>query len=76
VFNLTEPEHYWVTRHASLLHVTQRTLPQGAYPFCKATVATAERVKDLIGRFMVEEKVSLLVNNAAAVPRLEIKGFD
>ena len=45
-------------------------------PFCKAMVATAERVKDLIGRFMVEEKVSLLVKNAAAVPRLEIKGYD
>ncbi|QCE06664.1 beta-glucosidase [Vigna unguiculata] len=45
-------------------------------PFCKASAAIAERVKDLIGRLTVEEKVSLLVNNAAAVPRLGIKGYE
>ncbi|KAL9318843.1 hypothetical protein ACSQ67_015360 [Phaseolus vulgaris] len=45
-------------------------------PFCKASLAIAERVKDLIGRLTMEEKVGLLVNNAAAVPRLGIKGYE
>ncbi|KAK7379037.1 hypothetical protein VNO80_04489 [Phaseolus coccineus] len=45
-------------------------------PFCKVSVAIAERVKDLIGRLTLEEKVRLLVNNAAAVPRLGMKGYE
>lgn len=44
--------------------------------FCKATLAIPERVKDLIGRLTVEEKVRLLVNNAAPIPRLGIKGYE
>lgn len=45
-------------------------------PFCKAWLATGARVKDLIGRLTLQEKVNLLVNNAAAVPRLGIKGYE
>ncbi|KAE9618827.1 hypothetical protein Lal_00047661 [Lupinus albus] len=45
-------------------------------PFCRATLPITERVKDLIGRLTLEEKVSLLVNNAAAVPRLGMKGYE
>ncbi|KAG5061865.1 hypothetical protein JHK85_003048 [Glycine max] len=45
-------------------------------PFCKASLATGARVKDLIGRLTLQEKVNLLVNNAAAVPRLGIKGYE
>ncbi|CAJ1875826.1 unnamed protein product [Sphenostylis stenocarpa] len=45
-------------------------------PFCNVSVAMAERVKDLIGRLTLEEKVRLLVNNAAAVPRLGMKGYE
>ncbi|KAL9332317.1 hypothetical protein ACSQ67_001927 [Phaseolus vulgaris] len=45
-------------------------------PFCKVSVAITERVKDLIGRLTLEEKVRLLVNNAAAVPRLGMKGYE
>ncbi|KAL2345467.1 hypothetical protein Fmac_006752 [Flemingia macrophylla] len=44
--------------------------------FCKASVAMEERVKDLIGRLTLQEKVRLLVNNAAPVPRLGIKGYE
>ena len=33
-------------------------------------------MKDLIGRLTLEEKVRLLVNNAAGVPRLGIKGYE
>ncbi|XP_038899169.1 probable beta-D-xylosidase 2 [Benincasa hispida] len=46
------------------------------YPFCRAAVPIPERVKDLIGRLTLQEKVRLLVNNAAAVPRLGIKGYE
>ncbi|XP_027352718.1 probable beta-D-xylosidase 2 [Abrus precatorius] len=45
-------------------------------PFCKVSLAIPERVNDLIGRLTMEEKVNLLVNNAAAVPRLGIKGYE
>ncbi|TKY61728.1 beta-D-xylosidase 2 [Spatholobus suberectus] len=45
-------------------------------PFCKVSLAIPERVKDLIGRLTLQEKVRLLVNNAAAVPRLGIKGYE
>lgn len=44
--------------------------------FCKKDLSTAERVKDLIGRLTLHEKVGLLVNNAAPVPRLGIAGYD
>ncbi|XP_017416078.1 probable beta-D-xylosidase 2 [Vigna angularis] len=46
------------------------------FPFCMVSVAIPERVKDLIGRLTLEEKVRLLVNNAAAVPRLGMKGYE
>ncbi|KAE8009375.1 hypothetical protein FH972_005815 [Carpinus fangiana] len=45
-------------------------------PFCRVSLPIPERVKDLIGRLTLQEKVSLLVNNAAAVPRLSIKGYE
>lgn len=45
-------------------------------PFCQVTLPIAKRVRDLIGRLRMEEKVRLLVNNAAAVPRLGIKGYE
>lgn len=45
-------------------------------PFCRASLATGARVNDIIGRLTLQEKVNLLVNNAAAVPRLGIKGYE
>ncbi|KAL1350940.1 hypothetical protein HN51_014906 [Arachis hypogaea] len=45
-------------------------------PFCKASLPITERVRDLIGRLTLEEKVGLLVDNAAAVPRLGMKGYE
>ncbi|KAL4602912.1 hypothetical protein ACB092_10G087500 [Castanea dentata] len=45
-------------------------------PFCLASLEVEDRVKDLIGRLTLQEKVKLLVNNAAAVPRLGIKGYE
>ncbi|KAI4301487.1 hypothetical protein L6164_034763 [Bauhinia variegata] len=45
-------------------------------PFCRVSLPISERVKDLIGRLTLQEKVSLLVDNAAPVPRLGIKGYE
>ncbi|GFZ04546.1 beta-xylosidase 2 [Actinidia rufa] len=46
------------------------------FAFCKASLPVAERVRDLIGRLTLQEKVKLLVNNAAAVPRLGMRGYE
>ncbi|KAL0547524.1 hypothetical protein IC582_017462 [Cucumis melo] len=45
------------------------------YPFCRRSLGVGERVKDLIGRLTLEEKVKLLVSNAGGVPRLGIKAY-
>ncbi|XP_073314297.1 probable beta-D-xylosidase 2 [Primulina huaijiensis] len=45
-------------------------------PFCRADLTIADRVKDLLGRLTLKEKVRLLVNNAAAVPRLGIDRYE
>lgn len=46
------------------------------YPFCQTHLPIGDRVRDLIGRLTLQEKVKLLGNNAAAVPRLGIKGYE
>ncbi|XP_078439014.1 putative beta-D-xylosidase 2 [Wolffia australiana] len=45
-------------------------------PFCRKTMPIHNRVKDLILRLTLEEKIRLLVNNAAGVPRLGISGYE
>lgn len=44
--------------------------------FCNASLPVQERAKDLIGRLTLQEKIKLLVNNATAVPRLGIQGYE
>lgn len=44
--------------------------------FCRASLPIHVRVRDLIGRLTLQEKIRLLVNNAAAVPRLGIQGYE
>lgn len=46
------------------------------FPFCQGNLPTRRRVSDLIGRMTLQEKIGLLVNSAAAVPRLGIKGYE
>ena len=45
-------------------------------PFCKTSLHIKDRVRDLIGRLTLKEKIGLLVSNAAAVPRLGIQGYE
>ncbi|KAL0307696.1 UNVERIFIED_CONTAM: Beta-D-xylosidase 1 [Sesamum angustifolium] len=44
--------------------------------FCRTDLSVKDRVKDLMGRLTLQEKVKLLVNNAAGVPRLGIRGYE
>ncbi|XP_009111875.2 beta-D-xylosidase 1 [Brassica rapa] len=44
--------------------------------FCQVNLPVRVRVQDLIGRLTLQEKIRLLVNNAAAVPRLGIGGYE
>ncbi|EEF43058.1 beta-D-xylosidase 1 [Ricinus communis] len=44
--------------------------------FCRANLPIHVRVRDLISRLTLQEKIRLLVNNAAAVPRLGIQGYE
>ena len=44
--------------------------------FCNTTLPVNVRVQDLIGRLTLAEKVRLIVDNAIAVPRLGIQGYE
>ncbi|XP_077218491.1 putative beta-D-xylosidase 2 [Tasmannia lanceolata] len=46
------------------------------FPFCRTSLSDSQRVSDLIGRLTLDEKIRLLVNNAAPVPRLGIQGYE
>ncbi|CAK9145207.1 unnamed protein product [Ilex paraguariensis] len=46
------------------------------FPFCRTNLPIPDRVRDLIGRLTLQEKVGLLVNKAADVPRLGIRGYE
>ncbi|CDO98788.1 unnamed protein product [Coffea canephora] len=46
------------------------------FPFCSVSLHIRDRVKDLLGRLTLQEKIRLLVNNAAPVERLGIKGYE
>jgi len=48
----------------------------GPPPFRDPTLPTERRVDDLVGRLTLEEKASQLVNQARAIPRLQIPAYD
>ncbi|KAL8058440.1 hypothetical protein ABFX02_03G018100 [Erythranthe guttata] len=43
-----------------------------SYPFCNVDLPIEKRVRDLVSRLSLDEKISQLVNEASAIPRLEI----
>ncbi|KAK4265862.1 hypothetical protein QN277_026856 [Acacia crassicarpa] len=47
-----------------------------SFKFCRTNVPIHVRVQDLIGRLTLPEKIRLVVNNAIAVPRLGIQGYE
>ncbi|KAG8480854.1 hypothetical protein CXB51_025317 [Gossypium anomalum] len=50
--------------------------PFACDPRNRANLPIHVRARDLIGRLTLAEKIRLLVNNAAAVPRLGIQGYE
>lgn len=46
------------------------------FPFCTASLHIRDRVNDLLKRLTLQEKIRLLVNNAAPVERLGIRGYE
>lgn len=47
-----------------------------SYPFCNSSLSIPQRVGDLVSRLTLEEKISQLVNSAAAIPRLNISAYE
>ncbi|KAL5844243.1 hypothetical protein ACOSQ4_010201 [Xanthoceras sorbifolium] len=47
-----------------------------SYTFCKTTLPTSQRVRDLVSRLTLDEKISQLVNSAPPIPRLGIPGYE
>ncbi|MFQ6628633.1 hypothetical protein Gotur_006932 [Gossypium turneri] len=46
-----------------------------SYPFCETTLPITQRVRDLVSRLTLGEKISQLVNSAPAIPRLGIPDY-
>lgn len=71
---------------STLLLLTESTQPPFAcdssnpttksYPFCKLTLPISARVKDLVSRLTLDEKILQLVNTAPAIPRLGIPAYE
>ncbi|KAG0448631.1 hypothetical protein HPP92_027718 [Vanilla planifolia] len=47
-----------------------------SFDFCNRTLDVGSRVKDLVGRLTLQEKIGFLVNKAGAVPRLGIPSYE
>jgi hypothetical protein len=45
------------------------------YAFCKTTLPTEQRVKDLVSQMTLQEKISQLGDDGPAIPRLGIPAF-
>jgi len=54
----------------------QTTEPSSALPYLNPALPTNERVDDLVSRMTLEEKASQLVNQARAIPRLQVPAYD
>jgi len=61
---------------AVLGSVAQVTEPASALPYLNPSLPTNERVDDLVARMTLEEKTSQLVNQARAIPRLQVPAYD
>ncbi|RCV39514.1 hypothetical protein SETIT_8G230400v2 [Setaria italica] len=50
--------------------------PATSLPFCRRSLPLRARARDFVSRLTRAEKVRLLVNNAAGVPRLGVAGYE
>ena len=56
--------------------VAQTAEPSNALPYLNPSLPMNDRVDDLVGRMTLEEKASQLVNQARAIPRLQVPAYD
>ena len=56
--------------------VAQTTEPAIVLPYLNPALPTNQRVDDLVARMTLEEKASQLVNQARAIPRLQVPAYD
>jgi beta-glucosidase len=61
---------------ATLSASAQATEPSGALPYLNPALPMEQRVNDLISRMTLAEKASQLVNQARAIPRLQVPAYD
>jgi beta-glucosidase len=61
---------------AGLSSVAQSTTRANVAPYLNPSLPTNERVEDLVARMTLEEKASQLVNEARAIPRLQVPAYD
>jgi beta-glucosidase len=59
-----------------LLPVLLKAQDFKTYPMWNTTLSVEKRVKDLVGRLTLEEKVAQMLNTAPAVPRLGIPAYE
>src|SRR5215470_6073985 len=58
------------------LLLAQNALSPSSAPYLNPALPTDQRVDDLISRMTLEEKASQLVNQARAIPRLQVPEYD
>jgi beta-glucosidase len=56
--------------------VAQTAPPPGVPPYLNLSLSMSDRVDDLVARMTLEEKASQLVNQARAIPRLQVPAYD
>jgi beta-glucosidase len=61
---------------AALSSVAQTAPPSSVLPYLNPALPISDRVDDLISRMTLEEKASQLVNQARAIPRLQVPAYD
>ena len=55
--------------------VAQTTGPSNVLPYLNPSLPMNERIDDLVGRMTLEEKASQVVNQARAIPRLQVPAY-
>ncbi|KAG9451585.1 hypothetical protein H6P81_011550 [Aristolochia fimbriata] len=73
--------HVWVFFDSAFTtlppHSCHESVPSSrSYGFCDTSLPISERVKDLLSRLTVDEKISQLVAKSAAIPRLGIPAYN
>src|SRR5208283_2501989 len=56
--------------------LAQNAAPASNVPYLNPSLPIDQRVNDLISRMTLEEKASQLVNQARAIPRLQVPAYD